>query len=397
MTLFQGPGVSPSDASGRAQALGDVITLFGAVGDYALGNEPGHGPKIAYLATALADIAGVAPEEREAMYFAGVLHGVGALGNAGLSKHDALPQRAAMMERWNIPAAGARLCERIAALPPGTADLVRWHNEAWDGTGYPDQLRWHGIPKAAQFLHIAETYLDSTEYEESMTKIMEHSGRAFSPDAARTFLMWFHMNGGEVGVTPMPLAALDAHKTDVNDILDILSEAIDRHNHTPGRSRRLAQRALSTAQTLGASETDAELAAAGARLFGIGEMGDQDLEWQHFDPLASLGRELRARNATTAANVVGALPAFAVLAPVLAGRSEWYDGTGLPRHLKKDEIPLASRIISVCIAYDALDESHRTIIRNDRTNPIERIETAAGTQFDPEIVRAFTQALKAHA
>ena len=47
----------------------------------------------------------------------------------------------------------------IGALPPETADMVRWQHEAWDGTGYPDTLRWTGIPRPAQFLGMADCFV----------------------------------------------------------------------------------------------------------------------------------------------------------------------------------------------------------------------------------------------
>ena len=394
MTLFQGTSASPSE---HAQALGQVILLFGAVGDYALGNPAGYGQRIGSLAAAIGEIAGCEPEERDAMHFAGVLHGIGALGNGGLRKSDALPPRAAMMERWNIPAAGARLCEQISALPAGTADIVRWHCEAWDGTGYPDQLRWHGIPRPAQFLHLAESFVDCTDPDEALTKINQGSGRIFSPEETRTFTMWFHSFGGEIDLRPLPLEALKAQQSSVTSTLALLSAAIDAHNGTLGRAGRIAQRAADTAAVLKVSDSDRRLLEAAAYLFGIGEMAAAELEIHQFDPLATLGREVRATNAIAAAELLKSVPAFEPLVPILRARAEWFDGTGQPDHLRSDAIPLASRILSVCIAHDALDEMNRTQIRNDRSSPLERLETAAGTQFDPATVRAFSEAMKAKA
>jgi len=80
--------------------------------------------------------------------------------------------------------------------------------------------------------------------------------------------------------------------------------------------------------------------------------------------------------------------------PILRARAEWFDGTGQPGKLRANKIPIQSRILAVCIAHDALDEQHRTHIRDDRTNPLERLEQAAGTQFDPAVVRAFAEGLK---
>lgn len=394
MTLFQGTASTPSET---AEAFGHMVSLFGAVGDYALGNPAGYGPRIGSLAAAIAQIGGCGPQECDTIHVAGTLHGIGALGNGGLRKSDALPPRAAMMERWNIPATGALICEHISGLPKDTADLVRWHAEAWDGTGYPDQLRWHGIPRAAQFLHIAEMFAEHDEPEDALVRIQESSGRIFSPDEVRTFVMWFHTFGGEIEPREFPFAALTPDATSITKVLTLLSEAIDAHNGTRGRADRIAQRSAATAALLKLNAHESGLLNACARLFGIGEMSSAELEWHRFDPLAGLGRELRATHANESAQIVGALPPFEELMPILRARGEWFDGTGLPYRLRSEKIPMPARILSVCIAHDALDEAHRTHIRDDRTTPLERMESAAGTQFDPVVVRAYTDALKAKA
>ncbi|MDP9017289.1 MAG: hypothetical protein M3N19_03075, partial [Candidatus Eremiobacteraeota bacterium] len=219
MTLFQGLGASPSQST---QALGHMISLFGAVGDYALGNPAGFGARIGCAGAAIAKLGACTPQECDAIAFAGVLHGIGALGNSGIRKSDALPPRAAMMERWNIPAAGARRCEQIPGLPEETAEIVRWHAEAWDGTGYPDQLRWHGIPRTAQFLHMAELFVDSGEPEDALNKIQESSGCIFSPDEVRTFVMWWHTFGGEIELAELPVAALKPQDSSIRILLRLL-------------------------------------------------------------------------------------------------------------------------------------------------------------------------------
>ncbi|MBV8245213.1 MAG: hypothetical protein JOZ38_04775 [Candidatus Eremiobacteraeota bacterium] len=392
MTLFQDAGANPS---GDARALGAALALYGAIGDYALGNDPAHGRRTASVACGIAEIASVSESERHAIYFAGMLHAIGALGNSGVRKRDALAARAAMMERWNVPAQGARICDVIAALPKECADLVRWHREAWDGTGYPDQLRWHGIPKYAQFLHLAEVFLEFGDPEEAMAAIVAASGRLFSPEEVRTFLSWFHTSGGEVEILPVPHEALDPKRTSTSQVFFLVSEAIDAHNLSPGRSTRVATLARATAAAYGASETECDVTEAAARLFGIGEFDAEELEWRMFDPLAALGREVRGTHAATSAAVVAHVEEFAAAAGALRARAEWFDGTGLPGRLRADAIPTAARVLAVAIAYEALDEGFRTQFRGERFTPQDRIESASGTQFDPKVVRAFQTALKA--
>ncbi|MDQ6929809.1 MAG: hypothetical protein M3126_03965 [Candidatus Eremiobacteraeota bacterium] len=392
MTLFQGPDASPS---GDAEAFGHMLLLFGAAGDFALGNPPGFGSRIASLAGELAQNNACGPQECDAVYLAGVLHGIGALGNGGVRRSDSLPSRAARMERWNIPAMGASLCGRIRGLPENTADIIRWHAENWDGTGYPDQLRWHGIPKVAQVLHLAQTYVSAAEPDDGLASIQESSGRIFSPEEVRAFVMWFHTTGGETPARDMPLHALHATPGSAATVLHLLGEAIDIHIGARGRCARVAERATATGTRLNVDRACAARLHAGAYLFGAGEIERDDLEGHRFDPLAGLGRELRARNATAAAALVAQVPAFAELLPILRARAEWFDGTGLPGRLAAHAIPLESRVLAVCIAYEALHEAHRTKIRDDRMTPVERLTRSAGTQFDPAVVSAFTESLKA--
>ena len=136
MTLFQDTVGDPRTAAAR---LAGVLGLYGAVGDAACGNPAGFAARKAATAVSLASVAGIDGVDRDALYYAGVLHAVGALGNAAYRKGERLSERMARIESWDVPAQGARICLEISALPEQTSDYVRWQAECWDGTGYPDQ------------------------------------------------------------------------------------------------------------------------------------------------------------------------------------------------------------------------------------------------------------------
>jgi response regulator RpfG family c-di-GMP phosphodiesterase/GGDEF domain-containing protein len=74
---------------------------------------------------------------------------------------------------------------------------------------------------------------------------------------------------------------------------------------------------------------------------------------------------------------------------------ERWDGQGYPDGLRGDEIPLASRIVFVCSAFEDMTSSrpHREALSTDAA--LEELETGAGTQFDPEVVRVFREAFEA--
>jgi len=339
MTLFQDTGGDPRTA--RA-FVADVLAWFGAVGDAAMGNAPGFAVRKASLAVALAQTAQLPQSEWHALYFAGLLHAIGAIGNPAYRKGDELSERIARMESWDAPAQGAQICEAIGSLPAETGDMVRWQHEAWDGTGYPDLLRWTGIPRPAQFLGMADRFVRADDPEETLGQIGLESGRAFNPETVRTFSMWFHLSGGEIELVEAPVDALLDAPPDAQTLLERFADRIDAHN------------------------------------------GEKTVEDEHFDPLARLGVDQRARNASTAAAIALAQPALRSASAIVLARGEWFDGSGKPHGHARSAVPITAGILAAAIAYERLDRG-------------ERIDTAAGTQFAPAVVRALMEAAKLRA
>ena len=91
--------------------------------------------------------------------------------------------------------------------------------------------------------------------------------------------------------------------------------------------------------------------------------------------------------------ILAAAPALSRTAELVRSSHEHYDGGGYPDGLEGDEIPLGSRIIAVCDAYDAM-----TSARPYRTTPMSpegalaELRRGSGTQFDPHVVAAFESA-----
>ncbi|HTX57010.1 MAG TPA: HD domain-containing phosphohydrolase [Candidatus Acidoferrales bacterium] len=381
MTLFQDTGGDPRAA--RA-LVADVLAWFGAVGDAAMGNAPGFALRKASLAVALAKTAGSSESEQHALYLAGRLHAIGAIGNRAFRKGDALPERVTRMESWDVPAQGARICETIAALPHETPDIVRWQHEAWDGTGYPDSLRWTGIPRPAQFLALADRYLHAADPEEVLGHIGLESGRAFNPETVRTFTMWFHLSAGDVEIAEMPIDGLLDAPTDAQSLLERFADLVDAHNAVDGRWRRVALLADATAASLALSDEELHELGIACRIFGAGEVDEPTVEDDAFDPLARLGVDHRARNARAASALALPIASLRAASAIVDARGEWFDGTGKPSGRARKDIPIAAGVLAAAIAFERLDRG-------------ERIDTTAGTQFDPAIVRALMEVAKQRA
>jgi len=186
MSTAERPGGSSSPES---VALGEVLSFFGTVSDHAAGVAPEDGERIAALAVGMAGLAALPQEDCDTLFFAARLRNAGTLTNAGSPQlTDAVSDRERTIAQWDVPPQGARICERIAALPKSTADIVRWQAECWDGTGYPDQLRWSGIPKTAQLLNIAATYVATPDPAEGLSTICSGSGDMAEETVRKTLL-----------------------------------------------------------------------------------------------------------------------------------------------------------------------------------------------------------------
>ena len=77
--------------------------------------------------------------------------------------------------------------------------------------------------------------------------------------------------------------------------------------------------------------------------------------------------------------------------PIVEAHHEKWDGSGYPRGLKREEIPLGARIFALVDAFDAMtsDRPYRRALSFEQA--LEQIASSAGTQFDPEVVRCFVE------
>ena len=68
-------------------------------------------------------------------------------------------------------------------------DIIRAHHEHWDGSGYPDGLRSHMIPRVAQFLSLACFYAESNIYKDELNfKIRQLKEKRFSSEVVEAYL-----------------------------------------------------------------------------------------------------------------------------------------------------------------------------------------------------------------
>lgn len=103
--------------------------------------------------------------------------------------------------------------------------------------------------------------------------------------------------------------------------------------------------------------------------------------------------ELIRRHPESGYQILRSVDAYAPLAMIVLSHHEWFNGEGYPEQLKKYEIPLPSRIIAVADAYDAMTSGRSYCTQKNKAEALEELKKYSGTQFDPQVVSAFIEAM----
>ena len=152
---------------------------------------------------------------------------------------------------------------------------------------------------------------------------------------------------------------------------------------------RVAELASATAESLGVAEAEVTRIGLAAQLHDIGKTAIPESILSKPSALNDEEWAFMRRHTLIGERIIAAAPSLAHTANLVRSSHEWLDGTGYPDGLAGEDIPLGSRIIAVCDAYDAMvaprpyrSQSH------PRAGNLE-LRRCAGTQFDPAVVEAF--------
>ncbi|WP_162787604.1 GAF domain-containing protein [Anaerolinea thermolimosa] len=170
------------------------------------------------------------------------------------------------------------------------------------------------------------------------------------------------------------------------------SHALDlRDKETEGHTLRVTELTLEVARAMGIGEEQLLHIRRGALLHDIGKMGVPDSILLKPGQLSAEEREIMRKHPTFAYEMLFPIEYLRPALEIPYCHHEKWDGTGYPRGLRGEEIPLAARIFSVIDVYDALtsDRPYRKAWTREKT--LEYIRKQAGKHFDPEVVHFFLE------
>jgi response regulator RpfG family c-di-GMP phosphodiesterase len=184
--------------------------------------------------------------------------------------------------------------------------------------------------------------------------------------------------------------ALKQVESTYDETLHALGGALDlRDNETAGHSQRVTRYSLEIAKAMGCSEDELKNIALGAFLHDFGKIGIPDAVLHKPGKLTPEETEIMRQHVRIGYDMVRGISFLSGAAQILLAHQEFYDGTGYPRGLTGEQIPLGARIFSVADTLDAMtsDRPYRKALSFQSAR--DEIARCSGSQFDPHVVQAF--------
>ena len=162
-----------------------------------------------------------------------------------------------------------------------------------------------------------------------------------------------------------------------------------RDKETEGHSRRVTETTLAVARAMGFSEAEIVHIRRGSILHDIGKMGVPDQILRKEGPLTDEERQIVLKHPDTAYNLLKQIPYLEKALEIPHCHHEKWDGTGYPRGLKGEEIPLSARIFAIIDVWDALSSDRPYRKAWAREKVVEYLKNDIGKHFDPRVVNVF--------
>lgn len=248
---------------------------------------------------------------------------------------------------------------------------------------------------AEQFVAYAAVPLIAKGQLKGVLEVFHRS--ALDPDT--DWLSFLETLGGQAAVA---IDSLSAHRELQEAQLELTQtyektlegwvRALDlRDNETEGHTRRVTEMAVRLARALGLPEEDVMHIRRGALLHDIGKIAIPDAILLKPGPLTSEELAVMRQHTQYAQELLAPIGYLRPAIDIPCCHHERWDGSGYPLGLRGESIPLAARLFAVVDVWDALrsDRPYRPSLPDDQVR--DHIARAAGTHFDPEVVKVFLE------
>jgi len=172
------------------------------------------------------------------------------------------------------------------------------------------------------------------------------------------------------------------------------SLALEMRDHdTDEHTRRVTELTITLAKRMGIPEFELEDIRRGAFLHDIGKMGIPDSILHKPSALSKSEWEIMKKHPELACQLLSKIEYLRPALDIPYCHHEKWDGSGYPRNLKGEEIPLSARIFAVVDVFDALTSDRPYRKAWTKEDSLKYIKEQSGSHFDPDIIRGFLDVL----
>ncbi len=182
--------------------------------------------------------------------------------------------------------------------------------------------------------------------------------------------------------------------TDLDDLffstIKAIAESIEfKDPYTRGHCERIRRFSVLVARQMQLSPDDMKDLEIAALLHDLGKIGVPESILKKVEKLNDEDWKVIKKHPSIGAEILSSIKQFKSIVPIVRHHHERMDGKGYPDGLKADQIPLKSKIIAVCDAFDAMtsERVYRRGISDEEA--IEELKKNIGSQFDASCVEAF--------
>jgi putative nucleotidyltransferase with HDIG domain len=172
-------------------------------------------------------------------------------------------------------------------------------------------------------------------------------------------------------------------------LLGLVSALDLREHNTRLHSQRVRDYTDLIASRYGVDEKGRREIGYGALLHDVGKIAVPDRILLKADRLTEDEWKEMRKHPEAGYRIVKRIGFLKGAANVVHAHHEWYDGSGYPKGLKADDIPLGARLFMVADVYDALTSQRPYRVPVTHEEALAEIRKQSGTHFDPAIVAAF--------
>ena len=382
------------------------------------GNEIYHSWKVCIIACRIGKKLNFDKNSMKELFFASLLHDIGGVMVSGhvIDLLTQLPDVYSQKSNFRIfvhPHRGETILSTFPTFR-NISEIVGTHHEFFDGTGFPKGLKGDKIPLCARIIRVADaveiaTRVHSADNPEEIISLLGiFSGEEFDPqiyeiftDLAKNESLFDEIKTDDA--VELNMAGLKKEMSDhyffsstdtLNRFFKMVASITDNltsseYNH----SLRVAELSVQIAYLMKLSESEILTIRWASFMHDIGKLAGNRSIYRKRDKLTDEEWMNVRSHPQKSYDILNKVAGMDKIAYYVLYHHENHNGSGYPEGLHGDKIPLASRIMHVADAYDAITSNRPYHRKKQQEEALGELKKNIGKQFDPTVVEVFSKFL----